>query len=85
MQKPDKGKVIPPKSDIKTDSFMSVQLKPVSKEAKQAEQAKMLESNLKVVEKWSRLFMSSSIVIFYMCIKCYCISLVNKFIYFLIN
>lgn len=49
-----KQKRVPPKAEVKADSFMNIQLKPVVREAKQTEQAK-LEFDLKVKQsKFSR-------------------------------
>lgn len=42
-----KQKRIPPKAEVKASSFMNVQLKPVVKDGKQTEQAK-LDVDLKV-------------------------------------
>lgn len=45
--KPKPKRVIPPRQDVKSDSFLNIQLKPVQREAKEKDQAK-LEIDLKV-------------------------------------
>lgn len=52
---------IPPKQEVKADSFLGIQLKPVSKEAKAAEKAK-LETELKVNKKCWHLSSSTGVI-----------------------